>query len=59
MELRAQAASFLMDSVGQGVLPFKTFPGVQGGAEAMGEYRYIANDDHGAASCGDLFQPFQ
>ena len=58
MQLGTQFASLLMDGIGQGFVEVKPFFMIQGRTEAVGEHGNIADDDHGAAPCGDLFQPF-
>ena len=57
VELGAQFAPVGMDGVCQRFVEGKALLGVQGGAEAMRQHRYVADDDHGAASGGDLLHP--
>ena len=58
MKLCAELASLPVDGICQGLVKGKAFLGIERGAEAVREHRHIADDDHGAASCGDSAQAF-
>ena len=56
VELCAELAALTMYRVRQSFIKGKSLFGVQGGAKAVGEYRHVAHDDHGAAAGGDPAQ---
>ena len=57
VELGAQLAPVGVDGVSQAFVEIHALLGIQGGTKAVGQHRHIPDDDHGAASGGNGFEP--